>query len=514
MSVTINKTNMAAAFQERVKENPGCAALVIDEQSWTRQEISDLADRAAGLLSRAGVVRGDTVVVQYDTLAVEVALALAIARIGGTLMPVPKRLGAKEVNYLLERASAKVFAHQGEQLPEGVKLPAGASAICSAEVSEATPVKMDVAETSADHVVLIGVTSGSTGQPKGVMHTWDSIAWSAERMRALVDVQSGEAISVTGAGAGAPGFTIFSYLGLVFGVTLVKPARWNPARVLELADKHKTVWSCMVPTMLEMLLEARPEVLGDRKLEHMRGFTLGGGVMPASLMQRARQELGVEVLRMYAMAECMVVASMSLDDPEDERDFFDGRADIARGASLAIFDDDRKPLPVGDVGEIGLKGPSQLVGYLGDPSGKADLMTEDGYFLSGDLGKLTPDGYIKVVGRKKDMVIRGGYNIDASEVEEHIKSHPDVAKVAVVGYPDKVFGERACAVIETRSGNALSLEELVAHLLGQGLSKEKLPERIECWDELPLSPDGKILKGNIKKAIGGDVFDIAVNKTA
>lgn len=510
MSSIQNHPNLAKAFEKHVAADPDQVALIIDEESWTRGDIADLAARATGLLVGAGVGVADTVVVQYDTLAVEVALALASARLGATLMPVPKRLGSKEINYLLERSSAKVFAHQGDSLPEGVKLPAGTQARCSSDVLVSEPFAVEVAETSPDQVVLIGVTSGSTGQPKGVMHTWSSVSWSAERMRALVDIQSGEAISVTGAGAGAPGFTIFSYLGFAHGIALVKPAKWNPARVVELADKHNTVWSCMVPTMLEMLLAARPEVLGDRTLEHMRGFTLGGGVMSRDLMQRARKELGAEVLRMYAMAECMVVASMLLSDPEEERDFYDGRPDTERGASLAIFDDNRRQLAIGEVGEIGLKGPSMMSGYLGDPGGKADLMTPDGYFLSGDLGKLTEDGYIKVVGRKKDMIIRGGYNIDANEVEEAIKTHPVVAKVAVVGYPDKVFGEKACAVVETQPGATLTFEDLVAHLAQQGLSKEKTPERLECWEELPLSPDGKILKGKIKQAIGGDVFDVTM----
>ena len=510
MTVALSHPNLAKAFEAHLASAPDCPALVIDEEIWTRGELAQLSERATRVLVESGVKPGDMVVVQYDTLAIEVALALAVARLGGTLMPVPKRLGAKEINYLLTRSQARVFVHQDECLPEGVTLPVGSLSVCGRQVVMAQPLSVEVAETDPDQVILVGVTSGSTGQPKGVMHTWSSVAWSAERMRALADVQPGEAISVTGAGAGAPGFTIFSYFGLAFGVTLVKPAKWDPARVIELAHRYNTVWSCMVPTMLEMLLSAREEVLGEGRLNSMRAITVGGGVMSRELIQRTRRELGTEVLRMYAMAECMVVASTLLTDPDEDRDFYDGRPDVERGASLAIFDDNRRPLAIGEVGEIGLRAPSMMSGYLGDPGAKLDLLTEDGYLLSGDLGRLTEDGYIKVVGRKKDMIIRGGYNIDVSEVEEAIKMHPDVGKVVVVGYPDKVFGERACAVIETRSGNELSLEELRAHLYGQGLSKEKTPERVECWTELPLSPDGKILRAKVKQSVGGDVFDVTV----
>lgn len=498
----VTPDNLAEAFDRHLERDPEGLALVIGDASWTRRQLADLAARAAGALSDLGVGAGARVIVQYDTSVEDVAAAIAVARLGATLIPVPKRLGVREVNYLLERSEAALFAHVGDAPAPGLEPPPGAKVWSTARLLDGEPRRLETAPTAEDHCALIGVTSGSTGNPKGVMHSWSAVAWSAERMRALADLQPGESIMVTGAGAGAPGYTFFTYCGLAHGLTIVRASKWDPPEVLRLAAKHQCAWSCMVPTMLRMLLDARAEAFGDGKLTHMRAITAGGGFMSDALIKRARDELGVEVLRMYAMAECMCHSSVLVSESQEVRDTCDGRS--GAGAEIAIFDDDRRQLPLGATGEIGLRGPSLLLGYLGDPAGKSSLMTPDGYFLSGDLGRVLPNGHIKVVGRKKDMINRGGYKIDPSEVEELIGKHPAVAQVAVVGYPDRLYGERACAVVEPRPGADFTLDDLTGFLLSQGLSKEKLPERLELRGALPLSPDGKILKAKVKAEIGTD----------
>ncbi|NML90634.1 acyl--CoA ligase [Sphingobium sp. TB-6] len=498
----VRPTNLAEAFDIHLSRAPDAAALIVGDRVYSRVEIGELAERAVGMLQEKGVRPGNRVVVQYDTSPEDVAIALATARVGGTLIPVPKRLGMREINFLLGRSEAALFCHVGANPADGLTLPAGASVASSNAIRSHDRTATDIVPMPDDHCALIGVTSGSTGQPKGVMHGWRGVAWAGERMRALGRVQAGEAVMMTGAGAGAPGFTFFTYMPLVTGAAIVRATKWDPVEVLHLAQEHGCVWSCMVPTMLRMLLDARAEALGEGRLDAMRAISMGGGFMSVELIERARRELGVEVLRMYAMAECMSNASTEIDDSVDVRNMLDGRA--GPGAALAVFDDDRKPLPVGAKGEIGLKGPSLLQGYLAEPRGKPDLMTPDGFFLSGDIGEMDEQGYVRIVGRKKDMINRGGYKIDPSEVEELICRHPAVAKVAVVGYPDALYGERSCAVVELRPSHMLAFDELTAFLLHEGLSKEKLPERFESRDALPLSPDGKILKAAVKAEIGTD----------
>jgi acyl-CoA synthetase (AMP-forming)/AMP-acid ligase II len=498
----VRSFNLAAAFDKHLAADPQASALIVGDQVYSRALVGTLADKAVTLLQANGMAPGKRVVVQYDTSVNDIAIAIATARLGGTLIPVPKRLGAKEINLLLARSEAVVFFHVGTTPADGLMPPPAASVVSSESIQDEAPSHVPIVHMSEDHCALIGVTSGSTGQPKGVMHGWSGVAWAGERMRALGSVQAGEAVLVTGAGAGAPGFTFFTYMPLVTGATIVRAPRWDPVSVLKLAQKHACVWSCMVPTMLRMLLDARSEALGDGKLDAMRAFSMGGGFMSEDLIARSRRELGVEVLRMYAMAECMSNASTELGDSVDILNARDGRP--GPDAALGIFDDEGRQVPTGVKGEIGLKGPSLLQGYLGEPEAKERLMTADGFFLSGDIGQIDADGYVKVVGRKKDMINRGGYKIDPSEVEELICRHPAVAKVAVVGFPDELYGERSCAVVELRPSLAIDLPELTSFLVQQGLSKEKLPERLEQRGALPLSPDGKILKAAIKAEIGTD----------
>jgi acyl-CoA synthetase len=494
--------NLADGFDLHLANDPEATALVVGDKSYSRRTIGELSERAVTLLQEFGVGPGKRVVAQYDTSPEDVAIAIAVARLGGTFIPVPKRLGVKEVNFLLARSEAVAFLHAGGTPAEGLSPPEGADVAANMAIHDRERTAIATTVMPEDHCALIGVTSGSTGQPKGVMHGWRAVSWAAERMRSLGSVQPGEAVLMTGAGAGAPGFTIFTYMPLVNGATIVRASRWEPVEVLQVARKNKCVWSCMVPTMLRMLLDARPAALGDGKLDDMRAITMGGGFMSEALIGRARDELGVEVLRMYAMAECMCNASTTLEDSIEMRDLLDGKP--AADAELAIFDDDRNPLPVGTKGEIGLRGPSLLQGYLGEPGAKEALMTPNGFFLSGDIGQLDENGYIKVVGRKKEMINRGGYKIDPSEVEELIGTHPAVAKVVVVGYPDELYGERSCAVVEPRPTCSVGFEDLKSFLLDRGLSREKLPERLETRDALPLSPDGKILKAAVKAEVGTD----------
>src|SRR5207248_190382 len=172
------------------------------------------------------------------------------------------------------------------------------------------------------------------------------------------------------------------------------------------------------------------------------------------------------------------------------------------GAEVAVFaDDGLRQMPVGDVGELGLRGPSLFEGYLGDQETKVRRTTPDGFFLSGDMGRVTEDGYVKVVGRKKDLIIRGGFNIDPVEVEELIRGLDGVRDVAVVGYPDERFGERACAVLQVQEGVDYDVQQLATHLLSVGLSKEKLPERVVCTTDIPRSPDGKVLKARVREQV-------------
>jgi acyl-CoA synthetase (AMP-forming)/AMP-acid ligase II len=496
----VNRHNMAVAFDRHCRDDPSATGLVVGDQRWTRAELADLADRVVGVLLEAGAKPGNTVISQYNTTAPDVAVALAAARLGCTFIPIPLRLGPHEFSYVVELAAPVLLVLRDLELAHQLPLPAHTTVRSSADIVSGPPVSAPFAAEPPDHVAVIGFTSGSTGRPKGVMHRWPQMAWTTQFLADLIALQPGESICVSGAGAGAPGFTFYTYFGLTFGAAIVQAERWNPHRVLELMARERCVWSTMVPTMLHMLLEVKQNEPDSPMPVHMRAISMGGAFMSDELIQRARAELGLEVLRVYAMAECMMACQMRRTDPEDDRDGADGWP--GPGAEVAVFDGDGVThLSGGEVGELGLKGPSLFEGYLGDPVTKPSRLTPDGFFLSGDMGRITPDGYVKVVGRKKDLIIRGGFNIDPVEVEELLRPLEGVRDVAVVGYPDERFGERACAVLLVQPGVEYQLSRVVDHLLGVGLSKEKLPERLLCVDDLPRSPDGKVLKAKLRDRV-------------
>jgi acyl-CoA synthetase len=273
--------------------------------------------------------------------------------------------------------------------------------------------------------------------------------------------------------------------------------------VLELVERHRCAWTVMVPTMLFQLLEAQEEAPQPWDVSSIRAVTVGGAFMSEELIQRSRDVLGWEVLRMYAMSECMAHSSMELTDAEADRTRLDGRP--GPQSELAAFDPLGNRVPDGEVGEMGFKGPSLMLGYLGDPGGMRSKTTSDGFFLSGDLGRVTRGGAAKIVGRIKDMIIRGGFNIDPTEVEELARQHHSVREVAVVGYPDERFGERACAVVTLQPDVELDHQDLVGFLLSLGLSKEKLPEHLLVLETMPTSPDGKFLKRQLVDLVVADL---------
>jgi acyl-CoA synthetase (AMP-forming)/AMP-acid ligase II len=496
-----HRNNLAVAFERHRRADPEADALVVGDARWTRAEIADLAARATSVLVDLGAVAGDRVVAQYGTKAPDLAIALAAARLGCTFVPIPHRLGAYEFNYVLELAKPVLLAVHDDDLRNRLELPARTTVLSADQILAANPMHVEFSDEPPGHVAVIGFTSGSTGRPKGVMHRWPSLDWVASFLASVIDYRIGEPICVTGAGAGVPGFTFFTYLGLTRGAPIVVAERWDPRRVLELMEREKTVWSTMVPTMLYQMLEARAADPTLPKPSSMRGVSVGGAFMSEALIRDSRDDLGLEVLRVYAMAECMMACHARLTDPVADRDGFDGWP--GPGAEVAVFDNDGMThLATGDTGELGLKGVSLFEGYLGDADTKPSRTTPDGYFLSGDMGRITPDGYVKVVGRKKDLIIRGGFNIDPVEVEELIRRHPAVRDVAVIGYPDEKFGERACAFLLLPDGGELSLSELTPFLLEVGLSKDKLPERVVCvTSDLPRSPDGKVLKGDLRRQL-------------
>jgi acyl-CoA synthetase (AMP-forming)/AMP-acid ligase II len=238
----------------------------------------------------------------------------------------------------------------------------------------------------------------------------------------------------------------------------------------------------------------------------MRVWTLAGAPIPASLVERARKALpNLTVLSLYGRTENTSMTMCTLDDVPERSLTSDGRA--FRGQEIVILGPGDEILPPGQEGEIAFRGSMVFLGYVGEPEKTAESFTADGYSKSGDLGVLDADGYLRVTGRLKDIIIRGGYNISVRQVEDLLSAHEAVGKVAVVAMPDKTMGERACCYLVPAAGHSpLTLDEIRDYLLGHGLAIQKVPERLEVVDEVPTTPTGKIQKNVLRAEIARKVL--------
>jgi non-ribosomal peptide synthetase component E (peptide arylation enzyme) len=253
-------------------------------------------------------------------------------------------------------------------------------------------------------------------------------------------------------------------------------------------------WTMCVPTMA---LQLGAAAAGSRALRGMRALTVGGGPMEAGALRRAEESLGTRILRVFGMSECLGHTSPAPDDPPEIRLGRDGRP--FPGTELRAVDADGVPVRPGELGRAQVRGPSLFLGYARDGRPTPPELTADGFLPTGDLLVLDADGTVTIMGREKDIIIRGGRNIDITEVERAIASHPRVAQVCVAPVPDEVLGERAAALIVTADAADLRLDEVTAHLHGLGLSRAKWPEYVFTVADLPQTTVGKLSRAGARE---------------
>jgi non-ribosomal peptide synthetase component E (peptide arylation enzyme) len=259
---------------------------------------------------------------------------------------------------------------------------------------------------------------------------------------------------------------------------------------MQLIREYGCTFSIGATPFVTMMLDAYDPARHD--LSSMRVFCCGGAPVPASVVRDAVDRLGFELVTCFGQGECSAYTMTRLGDSVDRVASSDGVATI--GNEIVILGDDGQPVPTGQEGEICCRGAQIMLGYLGDPELTAATIDADGFCHSGDLGRMDSDGYVRVTGRKKDIIIRGGTNISSLEIEELLLEHPKVAAVAVVGYPDHRLGEKVCAVVVPADGEKPTLAELAGFLEARRIARQKLPERLELVDALPLTATGKVEK--------------------
>ena len=500
-------------FNETLKTRPGELALVtfrMDSGSEIRLSFAELNQRIdliAANLIRLGVKPGDVVSYQLPNGWEFVALLLACVRIGAVSNPLMPIFRFRELEFMVGRAGSKLlivprvfrnFDHEAmarklqETLPllEKVIIVDGHGAdsftdvLLSTQDARLNPVP---AGMGPNDVLKLMYTSGTTGEPKGVMHSSNTLLATVIRLAERIELSGGDVMFVPTPFAHSFGFVYGIMMSVYLGIPLVTMDVWDPVLAVELIERYAVSFSFGTPPFLSDLVHL-PGV-DQRRLRPFRLFLASGAPIPRALVSEAEKNLGVRVEIAFGMTELGIVSATSPAHPEEgwDTDGFDLPASETR-----IVDADRKELPAGREGSLECRGSSTFVGYHRRPDLYA--VDEDGWFDTGDLARKNANGYIRIVGRKKDIIIRGGENIPVVEVERLIHEIPQVLDVALVAMPDPRLGERVCAFITLHVGMQLSLQELTDNLEGRYLARQYMPERLEIVEALPRTPTGKIQK--------------------
>lgn len=315
---------------------------------------------------------------------------------------------------------------------------------------------------------------------------------------AAVEMGPGDkAIAIAPANTGATGYMFPVLAPLCGGAASVLLEEWSPAAAVELLETERATHCAAIPTQLVKMLQ--DPTIGKRDFSAVKVVTSAGAPLTPDTAELTEAAFGAAVTTIYGSTDGGVITLTRISDPLDKRRTTVGRP--VPGAELTLRDPGGAAVPLRTTGEVVWRTPTKSCGYLNDPE-RTDAMFEgDGWFLSGDLGALDEQGYLSIVGRSKDLIIRGGQNISPLEVEQIIARHEAVSEVAVVGIPDPVFGERTCACVVLRPGARLVLEDIIEFMRAQEIAPFKIPEVIELFDELPRTGADKLSKVAMKSAI-------------
>lgn len=507
------------AFSKAVRYDPGRIAVVGYEGASNRRtvltysELEQTADRIAANLLRLGVKPGEVVSYQLPNWWQFVVLHLALLRIGAVTNPVMPIFRDREMKFMLTLAETRVlivprqfrdFDHAAMADRLKVKVPTlehivviGSGDDRDFEAALNAPGKRIEAATaaSADNVVQLLYTSGTTGEPKGVMHTSNTLLNSVRYFEDRVHLTASDVVLMASPMAHQTGFLVGLLLPLYLGGRVVLQDIWNPAKAADIIETERvTMTMASTPFLADLTAEAERRPGAMRSL---RTFVSAGAPIPRVLVRQATQSLGAHIVSGWGMTENGLVTTTKLDDPPEK--VFETDGCPSQGMEVRIVNGEGKVLAHDEEGRLQARGPGTFVGYLKRPQLYA--VDQDGWFETGDLARKDKDGYIRITGRTKDIVIRGGENVPVIEIEQLMYRHPAVQEVAIVGVPDERLGERACACVVLREGASLALPDLSGYMAENNVAKNYWPERIEVFDALPKTPSGKVQKFKLREIV-------------
>ncbi len=354
--------------------------------------------------------------------------------------------------------------------------------------------KLAALRPQPNDVVELIYTSGTSGEPKAVMHTANTVLAPAQCFIDDIPVAGSDVVFMGSPYAHQTGFLYGMLMPVMLGTKTVALDMWSAGEAARLIEREGATWSMgSTPFLSDMVnLPAEQRARVSRTL---RTWVCAGAPIPRVLVQRAKAEMDLDVLSCWGMTENAGLTITRKSDPQDKVFTSDGRA--LPGTQVRVVDDRKQPVPADTVGHLQARGITHFVGYLKKP--QLNSTDAEGWFDTGDLARMDRDGYIRIVGRTKDVIIRGGENIPVAEVENLIYRHPKVAECAVVGMPDERLGERGCAFVTTKGNAPFELAELTRFLGEEGMAKQYWPERLEVLPDMPRTPSGKIQKFKLRE---------------
>jgi cyclohexanecarboxylate-CoA ligase len=510
----VSARTLAAHIRAGADAHDGCPLVFASgdgERATTLGALVSDAERFAAALQARGVGRGDVVAVQLPGSQAGAVVQVAAGLCGAVLLPVVMIYGPRELDFVLRRAGAcaVVLPREYRGRPHADTVLGGLSALPALKlavvVGDDAPGHGAVGYASllanpggpyhpphldpGDRAVLM-YTSGTTAEPKGVQHSHRTLL--AEATSAVYTLNGPGARHL---GLFPPGHMagLLSLLRiLLLGTPTVIMQAWDAALAAALIDRHAVTACGGAPVQLSGLLDQ--QAAGTATLATLREFLTGAAPVPPSLIERA-DGAGITAFRSYGSSEHPTVSAGTIADTLARRAGTDGR--LLAGNQVRLVDADGRDVAEG---EILTRGPELFTGYT-DPALNAAAFLPGGWFRTGDVGRVDAAGYLTVTDRLKDIIIRGGENISAKEVEDLLVTHPAVADVAVIGVPDPALGERVGAVVVVRPGFSFDVEQAREHLAAAGVARQKTPEVVVLVDELPRTPSGKVRKDVLRAAL-------------
>jgi len=514
--------NVASILEFNVKEHPEKTAIVFADMKLSFSQINAMANQVANGLVSAGIGKGDKVAISCPNLPFFPAIYYGVLKLGAVLVPLNVLLKGREIAFHLNDSDAKAFfcfqdmpelsiaqeGYAGFQEAKGCEHlwiitadPQGPSPIegfpTMAQMMGAQSPVFDMMLLQSDDSAVILYTSGTTGKPKGAELTHMNLIMNSRVCVDLLQLSEDDIQLIVAPLFHSMAQTIQMNAGFTKGNTLVLVPRFAPDVILDTMQKENVTVFVGVPTMYWALLnyDDKENRFDFEKISNTLRIGLSGGAsIPGEILKGIEKKYKIPILEGYGISETSPgVAFNALNKPRKQGSV----GSPIWGVDLKIVGLDNQELPTGEVGEIVVRGHNVMKGYYKKPEETAKAVDKDGWFYTGDLGRVDEDGYVFIVDRLKDMIIRGGYNIYPREIEEVLMIHPDISLAAVIGVPHESHGEEVKAFVVLNEGSQATEEEIVSWSKEQ-MAAYKYPRIVQIQQTLPMTATGKILKKELK----------------